>query len=135
MRGQKIILGRHLPPLAPPGAATESDAFSERLFQLFITFLPLIVVPKNANTLLLFIHDTIVFQNLLDKIRFPTLCGTHNQKWEFVAEVEFRTWFGYHGCCYFPRGFFWLSYRTSFLANTSTACDQRRGVQDPGSVR
>ena len=28
----------------------------------------------------LFIHDTIVFQNLLDKIRFPTLCRTHNQK-------------------------------------------------------
>ena len=35
----------------------------------------MIVVPKNANTLLLFMHDTIVFQNLLDKIRFPTLCG------------------------------------------------------------
>ena len=50
----------------------KSDAFSERVFQLFLTFLPLIVVPKNANTLLLLIHDTIVFQNLLDKIRFLT---------------------------------------------------------------
>ena len=40
---------------------------SKRCFQLFVTFLPLIVVPKNANnTLLLFVHDTIVFQNLLD---------------------------------------------------------------------
>ena len=54
--------------------------FSERLFQLFVTFLPLIIVPKNANTFLLFVHDTIVFQNLLDKIRFPTLCRTHSQK-------------------------------------------------------
>ena len=38
------------------------DAFSERLT----------VVPKNANIFLLLVHDH-VFQNLLDKICFPTL--------------------------------------------------------------
>ena len=74
------------------------DPFSKRCFQLFVTFLPLIVVPKNANTLLLFIHDTIMFQNLFYKIGFSTLCRTHNQKWEFMAEVEFQTGFGCQRC-------------------------------------
>ena len=38
------------------------------------------VVPKNTNTPLLSVHDTIVFQNLVVKVRFSALCGTHKQK-------------------------------------------------------
>ena len=56
------------------------DAFSKRCFQIFVTFLPLIVVPKNTNSFLLFVHNTIMLQNLLDNIGFFTLCRTHDQK-------------------------------------------------------
>ena len=40
-----------------------------------MTFLPLIVAPKNANTLLLFIHDTIVFKICWTKYVFPLCVG------------------------------------------------------------
>ena len=69
------------------------------LFQLFVTSLPLIVVPRISNTLLLFIHDTIIFQNLLDKLGFSTLCETYNQKSEFMAKVELRIGFGGQRLC------------------------------------
>ena len=46
------------------------DAFSKAMFSNLRTFLPLIVVPKNANTLLLFIHDTIVFLKFVGQNMF-----------------------------------------------------------------
>ena len=55
------------------------DAFSEGFSQTVVTILPLVVVSKNTNMFLLIVHDTIVFQNLLYKIRFSTLARTHDQ--------------------------------------------------------
>ena len=50
-----------------------------------------------------------------------------------MAKVEIRIGFGYHRCCYFPRGFFGFSTELVFLRThliSSTVCVRRPG-SDP----
>ena len=49
-------------------------------------------VPKNANTVLLFIRDTIMSQNLLDKIGFSTLCEKSENLWRMLKSGKGLPW-------------------------------------------
>ena len=49
-----------------------------------------------------------------------------------MAKVEFRIGFGYHRCCYFPRGFCWLRTEQVFLRAhliSSTVCVGHAGSE------